>query len=326
MKAAWYEKQGKAEDVFVIGEVDDPIPVAGEVRIRVKASGINPVDIKKRDNAFGYGMPYPRIIPHSDGAGIVDRLGEGVASEWLGKRVWCFGAQSYRPFGTAAEYTVVPIEQVAALPDRVSFEQGACLGIPVITAHRAVHAGGTLTGKTVLVQGGAGTVGMTAIQFARKAGARVIATVRSESDLTAPTTYGADHVLLTDGLLIEHLKELAPKGIDHIVEVALGANIKTDIAVLAQGGSISVYATDVAVPAIPAWELIFLNARLFFVGSDDVPKDAKAEAVAATNQLLEAGWQDFHIAAELPLEEIAAAHELVEHPAQPGRVVLSISG
>lgn len=325
MKAAWYEKQGKAAEVLVIGDVDDPVPAAGEVRIRVLASGINPGDIKKRADSFGYGMPFPRIIPHSDGAGVVDQLGDGVASEWLGQRVWCFGAQSYRPFGTAAEYTVVPLEQVALLPDSVSFEQAACLGIPIITAHRAVHVAGPVIEKTVLVQGGAGTVGMTAIQFARQAGARVIATVRSELDLGTPVAYGADQVLLADGSLVDRITELAPKGVDHIVEVALGANINTDIAVLAPGGSIATYATNVAVPAIPVWELVFINARLFFVGSDDVPKMAKAEAVAATNQLLEKGWKNFQIAASLPLAEIARAHELVEDPSRPGRIVLHIS-
>src|SRR6201987_4820393 len=140
MKAAWYEKQGAGRDVLVVGEMPDPVPEAGEVRVRIAASGINPGDTKKREDAFGYGMPYPRVIPHSDGAGTVDKVGEGVAADRGGKRVGCFGAQSYRPFGTAAEFTVVPAAQAVPLPEKVSFEQGACLGIPGITAHRAVHA------------------------------------------------------------------------------------------------------------------------------------------------------------------------------------------
>ena len=146
MKASWYEKQGPARDVLVVGETPDPIPAAGEVRIRIAASGINPGDIKKREDAFGYGMPYPRVIPHSDGAGRVDQLGAGVPSEWMGRSVWCYGAQSYRPFGTAAEFTVVPVDQIARLPERVAMEQGACLGIPGITAHRAVHVAGSVNG------------------------------------------------------------------------------------------------------------------------------------------------------------------------------------
>jgi NADPH:quinone reductase len=159
MKAAWYEKQGAARDVLVVGEMEDPQPRAGEVRIRVAFSGVNPGDVKKRENAFGVGMPYPRVIPHSDGSGTVDAVGDGVSREWVGRRVWCYGAQSYRPFGTAAEYTVVPLKQAVELPKGVPLEQGACLGIPGITAHRAVHVGGSVEGKTVLVQGGSGAVG-----------------------------------------------------------------------------------------------------------------------------------------------------------------------
>src|SRR6202451_1860785 len=138
MRAAWYEKQGPARDGLVVGEMPAPSPAAGEVRIRIAASGINPGDVKKRQDSFGVGMPYPRVIPHSDGAGRVDQVGEGVPSDWIGRPVWCYGAQSYRPFGTAADFTVVPLNHVALLPESVTPDQGACLGIPGITAHRAV--------------------------------------------------------------------------------------------------------------------------------------------------------------------------------------------
>ena len=127
MKAAWYEKQGAARDVLVVGEMEDPHPSAGEVRIRIAFSGVNPGDVKKRDDAFGVGMPYPRVIPHSDGSGTVDEVGEGVSRDWIGRRVWCYGAQSYRPFGTAAEFTMIPQKQVVQLPEGVPLEQGACL-------------------------------------------------------------------------------------------------------------------------------------------------------------------------------------------------------
>ena len=153
MRAAWYEKQGPAKDVLMVGEMPDPHPAAGEVRIRIAASGINPGDIKKCQDAFGYGMAYARVIPHSDGAGQVDEIGSGVPPEWLGQSVWCYGAQSYRPFGTAAEFTVVSLDQVARLPAGVPMEQGACLGIPGITAHRAVHVAGVVRGRTVLIKG-----------------------------------------------------------------------------------------------------------------------------------------------------------------------------
>jgi NADPH2:quinone reductase len=324
MKAAWYEKQGPAHEILTVGEMDEPQPLAGEVRIHLAASGINPGDVKKRQNAFGYGMPYPRIIPHSDGAGTVDAVGAGVSRAWIGQRVWCYGAQTYRPFGTAAEFTTVPLQQVAPLPEGVPMEQGACLGIPSITAHRAVHVAGSVKGSTVLVQGGAGAVGACAVQLAHRAGAHVIATCRSESDKDIAARAGADEVLLTDESLVERIRGLAPNGVHHIVEVAFGANIEMDVAVLAQGGSIATYATDVFMPKIPYWPLVFSNIRIFFIGSDDLPVAAKIEAALAINQAFEAGWQGLEIAERFPLEEIAQAHEFVEHPTKSGRVIVTI--
>src|SRR6201981_2872093 len=229
MKAAWYERQGPAREVLIVGDMPDPAPGPREVRIRVASSGINPGDTKKRGDTFGLGMPYPRVIPHSDGAGRVDQVGDGVSSEWLGRPVWCYGAQSYRPFGTAAEFTVVPVEQVAPLPDNVSMEQGACLGIPGITAHRAVHVAGPVSGRTVLVQGAAGSVGLCAVQLARRAGAKVIGTIRSSSDEGTAKKAGADEVVLYDANLTANVRALAPNGSDHIVEVAFGANIEVDV-------------------------------------------------------------------------------------------------
>ena len=324
MKAAWYEKQGAARDVLVVGQMNDPQPRAGEVRIRIAFSGVNPGDVKKREDAFGVAMPYPRVIPHSDGSGTVDAVGEGVSREWVGRRVWCYGAQSYRPFGTAAQYTLVPLKQVAQLPEGVPLEQGACLGIPGITAHRAVHVGGSRDGKTVLVQGGAGSVGACAVQLAHQAGARVIATCRAEADKEIASRAGADEVLLTGDKLAERIRALVPDGVDHIVEVAFGANIKTDTEVLAQAGSIATYATNTPMPETPVWQLVFVNARIYFVGSDDVPAEAKIEATHDINQALEAGWQGLDIGEIVPLDQIAHAHELVEHPVKAGRVIVSI--
>ncbi len=324
MRAAWYEKQGAARDVLVVGEMPDPRPEAGEVRIRIAASGINPGDIKKRQDAFGYGMPYPRVIPHSDGAGQVDQVGEGVSSEWIGRSVWCYGAQSYRPFGTAAEFTVVPLDHVAPLPASVAPDQGACLGIPGITAHRAVHVGGEVGGRTVLVQGAGGAVGMCAVQLARQAGARVIGTVRSSAEEPGARTAGAYEVILNNQTLVERVKALAPEGVDHIVEVAFGANIDADVEMLKMGGSIGAYATDDATPKIPFWLMVFKNLRLYCIGSDDFPTEAKVAATRDLNDALQAGWRGFEIGERVPLSEIARAHELVEHPVRPGRVVVTV--
>jgi NADPH2:quinone reductase len=295
MKAAWYEKQGAARDVLVVGEIPDPTPEAGQVRIRIAASGINPGDIKKRQGAFGYGMAYPRVIPHSDGAGRVDQLGAGVSSEWMGRSVWCYGAQSYRPFGTAAEFAVIPVDQIAPLPEKVSMEQGACLGIPGITAHRAVHVAGPVNGRIVLVQGAAGAVGLCTVALARYAGARVIGTVRSTSDQETAFRAGAHDLVLSDRELTAHVRALAPEGVDHIVEVAFGANIEADVELLKLGGSIASYATDNPAPNIPFWQMVFKNIRVYFLGSDDFPKEAKVLAARDLNAALEAGWPGFEI-------------------------------
>jgi NADPH2:quinone reductase len=300
----------------------DPHPAGGEVRIRVAASGVNPGDVKKRQDTFGYGMAYARVIPHSDGAGQVDEIGEGVPSEWLGRAVWCYGAQSYRPFGTAAEFTVVPLDQVAPLPPGVSMEQGACLGIPGITARRAVHVAGAVSGRTVLVQGAAGAVGLCAVQLARRAGAQVIGTIRSSADEATATTAGAHQVVLNDEQLIAKVRALAPDGVDHIIEVAFGANLEADLELLKLNGSIAAYATDRENPQIPFWPMVFKDIRLFFLGSDDFPREAKALAAKDLNAALEAGWSGFNIAERIPLSEIARAHQLVEHPTRRGRVVV----
>jgi NADPH2:quinone reductase len=324
MRVAWYEKQGPPREVLQVGQMPDPLPAAGEVRIRIAASGINPGDIKKRQDAFGYGMAYPRVIPHSDGAGQVDRVGDGVSSEWIGRPAWCYGAQSYRPFGTAAEFTVVPVDQVAPLPEKVSMDQGACLGIPGITAHRAVNVAGSVAGVTVLVQGAGGAVGLCAVQLARRAGAHVIGSVRSSIEEATARKNGSHEVVVNDREFIARVREVAPKGIDHIVEVAFGANIEADLELLKMGGSIATYATDNAVPKIPFWQMVFKNIRVFFLGSDDFSKEAKKLAARDLNGALEDGWPGFEIAERIPLAEIARAHELAEHPARPGRIVVTL--
>jgi len=324
MKAAWYEKQGPAREVLTVGEMPDPSPAAGEVRIRIAASGINPGDIKKRQNAFGYGMAYPRVIPHRVGAGLVDQVGPGVSSEWMGRPVWCYGAQSYRPFGTAAAFTVVPVDHLAPLPDNVSMEQGACLGIPGITAHRAVHVAGPVNGRTVLIQGAAGSVGLCAVQLARRAGARVIGTIRSSAEEDTAKNAGADEVVRNDDdqEFTTRVMALAPEGVDHVVEVAFGANLERDLKCLKLGGSVASYATDVSAPKIPFWPLVFKNIRLYFLGSDDFPKDAKIAAIRDLNSALQAGWSGFEIAERIPLSDIVRAHELAERPLRRGRIVL----
>jgi NADPH2:quinone reductase len=201
-------------------------------------------------------------------------------------------------------------------------EQGASLGIPGITAHRAVHGTGSVEGRTVLVQGGAGAVGICAVQLAHRAGALVIAVVRSSSDESTAKNAGAHHVVLAGEGLIDRVRDLAPAGVHHVVEVAFAANIATDVELLALGGSIAAYATDAATPDIPFWPLVFKNIRVFFLGSDDFPAEAKAAAARDLNDALEGGWQGFDIAERIPLSDIAKAHEHVERTASRGRVVV----
>lgn len=327
MQAAWYESQGAARAVLVVGSMPDPHPGAGEVRIRISASGINPGDLRKREDSFGLGMSYPRVIPHSDGAGIIDEVGSGVSAARIGQRVWCFGAQSYRPYGTAAQYTVVPAQQAVPLSQAVSFEAGACLGIPAVTAHSAVLAGGSVMGCDVLVQGGAGGVGTFACGFARRAGAHVIATVRSDDDAHVARLAGAHDVVRTDARsradVRADIARFAPAGVRHIVEVAFDANIDLDEQVLAPGGSIACFGTDHERPVIPFWTLLFKNARLLLLGSDDFPMEQKLAAADAANEMLEQGWQGLRIHGTFPLAAIAEAHELAQSRPR-GRVVLRV--
>ena len=323
MRAAWYEKQGPPNESLVVGEMPEPTPDPGELRIRVVASGVNPGDVKKRQDTFGVGMPYPRVVPHSDGAGTVDQVGDGVDPRWIGKRVWCFGAQSYRPFGTAAELCVVPEAQVSELPADASFEQGALLGIPGLTAHRAIHAGGPVDGRTVLVQGGAGAVGTCAVRLARLAGATVIATVQhaGQSDMregSRGTPCGAGRREDT----VDQVAALAPDGVDHIVEVAFAANIAVDEQMLKLGGSIAAYASNAPEATIPFWPLVFKNVRVFFLGSDDFPLEAKRHAAQDLSAAMEQGWVGLPIGARFSLEDIAESHAFIEERRGPGRVVV----
>jgi NADPH2:quinone reductase len=201
-------------------------------------------------------------------------------------------------------------------------EQGACLGIPGITAHRALHVAGPVDGCIVLVHGGAGAVGVCAVQLARRAGAIVVATVRSRQDEAIAMAAGAHDALQAGPDLVESVRAVAPAGIAHVIDVAFAANIHTNLELLMPGGSIAAYATDVADPAIPFWPLLFKNTRLFFVGSDDVPAAERISAARALNEALEAGWQGFQIAERFSLDVIADAHEWIEGPSRRGRVVI----
>lgn len=323
MRAAWYERLGPAEDVLNVGDREDPVPGPDEVRVRVRVSGVTIGDVKKREGWLGSTMRHPLVIPHSDGAGEIESVGAGVDPARVGQRVWCFGAQSYRPFGTAAELVVVPERQAVRLPDAVSFGYGACLGIPGITAHRAVFSDGPVAGKTVLVQGAAGAVGSIAAQLAAWGGATVIGVVRMQEDARLARRARAEHVfVLNEEGIASGILEIAPKGVDRIVEVGLSANVEFDSKILGRHGVIAAYASLDPEPHLPFWPLAFANATLRLLGSDDFSEEERQQAATDLVTCLEEGALEIEIGAWFPLAEIAAAHRAVERPSGPGRVVV----
>jgi NADPH2:quinone reductase len=322
MRAVWYDRQGAAEEVLQVGEVPAAEPGPGEVRVRVTLSGVNPGDAKKRRGWLGSEMPYPRVIPHSDGAGVIESVGEGVDPGRVGQRVWVFGAQSYRPFGTAAELSVVPARQAIELPDAVSDEVGACLGIPGITAHRAVFGDGSVAGRTVLVHGVLGGVGSLAAQLASWGGATVIGTVRRRDDLALGAT--VDHLVGLDqpdpaGAIRAH----APDGIDRIVEVAFSDNVDLDAAVARNQTVIAAYASRDDRPSFPFWPMLFDNLTIRLLGSDDFPDDAKQQAATDLTAAARDGALSIAVDATMPLEATAQAHDLVD-AGRRGRILVAI--
>jgi NADPH:quinone reductase len=325
--AAWYDRQGPAAEVLQVGELPTPEPGPGEVRVRVTLSGINPGDTKKRSGWQGTLMSFPRIIPHSDGAGVIDAVGDGVDTNLVGQRVWTYGAQSYRPFGTAAQWTCVPQRQAVPLPDGVSDEIGACLGIPGITAHRAVFSDGSISGKTVLVHGVLGSVSSLAAQLAHWGGATVIGTVVHTGDLERVDTGVVSHPVALDTTdPAAAIRAHAPNGVDRIVEVGLSDNVDLDAAVVANDAVISAYASRADRPELPFWPMLFANVTLRLLGSDDFSAEAKQQAGTDLTKAADAGALNIPVASPHPLVEIAAAHEHVDKGPRNGRVLLAIPG
>lgn len=312
VRAAWYDRQGPAHEVLHVGELPDPEPGVGEVRVRVRYSGVSPGDTKKRRGWLASSMPYPRVVPHSDAAGVIDAVGEGVDSGRIGRRVWMYGAQSSRALGTAAELTAVPEALAVDLPDDVSDELGACLGIPGITAHRAVFGDGPVTGQTVLVHGVLGGVGRLAAQLAAWGGATVIGTVRHEQDLAVvPAAVGAA-VALDGRDPAAAIREHAADGVDRIIEVSLSDNVDLDAAVVRNQAVIAAYATRTDRPGLPFWPMLFDNVTIRLLGSDDFPVAAKRQAAADLTTAAAARALQVDVRALLPLDGVAEAHELVE--------------
>jgi NADPH2:quinone reductase len=329
MKGVYYERKGPAAQVFVAGELPEPQPAPGEVRVKVEVSGINPTDTKLRAGWDGaMEMPFPRIVPHQDGAGVIDRVGAGVPQSRVGERVWVYEAQRGRAFGTAAEYLAIPSENAVVLPEGASFETGACLGIAGMTAHRCLFQDGGIQGQTVLVAGGAGAVGQAAIQLAKWGGARVVATVSRAEQEEVAREAGAD--------LVVNRKRDDPAGrikaftrgagLDRVVEVAFEANLDLNRAVLKVNGVISTYSSGPpdSAPRIPFTAVMRQGITVHFVLVYVMPREAHWSAARDLNAALEGRRYRPHIARVFRLDETAAAHQAQESGATVGKVLVKI--
>jgi NADPH2:quinone reductase len=327
MRAAYYTQLGAARDVLRLGELDTPEPGPGDLRVRVHVSGVNPSDWKARLRGRGGGLPFPLIIPHSDGAGVVDAVGDGVDPQRLGQRVWVMNAQWQRPFGTAAEYVVLPQKYVIPLPDGVDLADAACFGIPFLTAHRAITFDGTVHGQTLLIVGGAGAVGHHAIQIAKGAGARVLTTVSSAEKAAYVQAAGADEVInYRSEDVVKRLAELTNgRGADRIIELNLSANAPLYDRLLAPGGTVIIYGTDAPMASVPAQAFIARGATLKWFIVYDLDDAARNAGVADLNRMLADDRLKTTIAARFPLAEIVAAHDMVEAARHIGNVVVDIA-
>ena len=328
MKAVIYETTGASHDVLQITTLPTPLPGPGEVRVKIAWSGVNPSDVKARAGARSKILPFPQITPHSDGSGTIDAVGADVSPARVGERVWIWNAAWGRAAGTAAEYIVLPANQAVPLPKNVELEVGANLGIPALTAWHAVHVDGGVAGKTVLVAGGAGSVGHYAIQFAKLAGAgKIITTVSGPEKAALAKAAGADVVVnyRSDDVAAIIEKETAGAGVDRIIEVDLGTNLALDIKLLRREGEIVVYGSNAPEIPVPFVPLILKNIRLSFFIVYNLSYEDRARAVADLANLLAGGKLIHNIAQRVPLDRIADAHDLVEQGKAIGNVVVQIA-
>jgi NADPH:quinone reductase len=322
MRAARYDSYGSAADVLRVVDIERPEPGPGEVRVRMELSGVNPTDWKSRSGA----TPRPIHefqVPHHDGAGVIDAVGEGVDGGRVGERVWTWMAAASGRWGTAAQWSVVPSRQAVALPDGASAELGACLGVPAMTAHRALFADGPVEGKDVLVAGGAGAVGHFAIELAKFSGARVAATVSGPQKAELAAAAGADLVVnYRDPDAVEQLRAFAPQ-MDRIVELALGANLDLDLALSGPRTHIADYAAEPADPVLPVRRCMSANVALRFMLLYTVPAEAQDQAAADITRALRVGALTALPIHRFALDQTAGAQEAVEACAV-GKVVVEI--
>lgn len=325
MKAAYFESFGSAQDSLIVGSWENPQPKHNEVLVRLATSGVNPSDVKKRAGSFPDLLDGGAVIPHSDGAGVIESVGAGVPEARVGERVFVYQAQYGRRFGTACEYVCVESERAPMLPEEASFEIGACIGIPIMTAHRCVYADGPVAGQTLLVTGGAGRVGYYAIQWAKHGGAHVVATASNDADRDACLAVGADHVVNhRDSSWSQALLDVTQgKRVDRAVDVEFGQNLPKLLQCLRTGATIATYSsTVVKEPALPFLQMMFMDLTIRMVIVYAMPEAAKQQAVTETTAMLRNAQLKHRIAHTLPLDQIVLAHELIEQGGFGGCVVL----
>ena len=322
MRAVFYERTGPAAEVLIHGEVETPRPASGEVLVGIAASGVNPHDTKGRSGWTGRPMPHPRIIPHSDGAGRIVVVGDGVDRARIGERVWICRADHRAGMGAAAEFVAVPSDCAAVLPDDVPFAAGASLGVPALTAYMAVRAE---PAGDVLVQGGAGAVSCYAIQFARHNGARVFATVSSPEKAAHARRYGAHEVIdyRTEDVAARVRELTGGRGVDRIVEVDFGANLGADVAMIAPHGVIASYSSSrVREPVFPYYDLAPKDVTIHIMQGKIIPNATRLAGIALITQLMRQGTLLHPPSIAFPFAHTAAAHAALESGTTTGKIVV----
>ena len=328
MRAAWFNTFGEAKQVIRIGDQPDPKVMVGEVLVKLSTTGINPSDVKKRAGAFSNLLDQGLVIPHSDGAGEIVAVGAGVSKNRIGERVWIYQAQYERRFGTAASLISIDARRAVILPQEISLEIGACLGIPAMTAHRCVFSDGVVDAQHILITGGAGRVGGYAIQWAKLAGAKVISTASNEQDKKVCKDLGADIVInhRDENWDIDLLDATKGTKIDRVVDVEFGRNLPKLLNVLKVGATIATYSsTQIPEPKIPFLRMMYMDLSIRLVIVYAMPENAKSDAVRDITAALEKDQLSHRIAHILPLDSIAHGHELIESGNTRGCVVVNIS-
>ena len=326
MKAVWYTKAGKAADVLQIGELDDPMPVAGEVLVKIKASGINPSDVKIRAGARGE-LQFPRVIPHSDGGGEIVDVGEGVDKNRIGERVWIWNGAFGRADGTCAELISLPEFQAVKINNDVSYESAACMGIPASTAYYGLLANGPIKDKTVLISGGAGAVGFYGIQIAKLSGANVITTISNDEKAEIANNAGADKVInyKNENVLEEIMKYTGNDGVDRILEVEFGGNLPINEKIIKPNGIISAYGSMAEMePKLPFYNLMFKGVKIDTYLIYSINQRFRKEIIEGLSKKLNANSLKHMVSQTFSIDDIVEAHEIMESGSIIGNIVIKI--